>query len=109
MKYFLMIGGSRFLKNCYRRQLASLEGQEGVSFSEGKKKKKHLPDPMKCALKAMKAAADLIDLTINYIFNITSPTPIQSSVLEWSITKWCQGFKLISGIEYYRLEALKIN
>jgi hypothetical protein len=40
MKYFLMIGGSRFLKNCYRRQLASLEGQEGVSFSEGKKKKK---------------------------------------------------------------------
>jgi hypothetical protein len=64
---------------------------------------------MKCALKAMKAAADLIDLTINYIFNITSPTPIQSSVLEWSITKWCQAFKLISGIEYYRLEALKIN
>jgi hypothetical protein len=42
-----------------------LEGQEGVSFSE---ETKNLPDPMKCAAKAVKAAADY-KLYLQYHFS----------------------------------------
>lgn len=64
MKYFFDDRWLEILEKSLEKAVGKF-GRSGRRFIFRRKKKKNLPDPMKCAAKAMKAAADLIDLTIN--------------------------------------------